>query len=164
MRAMLKAMEVTDRTIWVADSFEGMPFPSEEEFPLEAKFRQSPMMEKGFKNLAASIDEVKSNFVTYGMLDDQVRFLQGWFSDTLPTAPVEKLAILRLDGDFYSSTMDALTSLYHKVSPGGFVIVDDYGEDLWTYCRKAIDEFRTANNVTAPIIRVDDKCCFWRKQ
>ena len=77
--------------------------------------------------LAVSIETVRANFARYDLLDEQVVFLQGWFRDTLPTAPIEKLAILRLDGDLYESTMDALRALYDKVSAGGFVIVDDYG-------------------------------------
>jgi hypothetical protein len=163
MRAMLRALGVVDRTVWVADSFEGMPFPDETAFPLEAEFRRSPMMQKGFKNLAASLPEVERNFAAYGMLDPNVRFLHGWFKDTLPSAPIDRLAVLRLDGDFYQSTMDALQALYKKVSVGGFIIIDDYGEDLWTYCSQAVEEFRCANAIEDEMTRVDDKCCFWRK-
>lgn len=77
--------------------------------------------------LAVSLEAVQENFRKYDLLDDQVRFLKGWFKDTLPTAPIQKLAILRLDGDMYESTMDGLNNLYSKLSVGGFVIVDDYG-------------------------------------
>ena len=94
---------------------------------------------------------------------DQVRFLVGWFKDTLPAAPIDRLAVLRLDGDYYESTMDTLTALYDKVSPGGFVIIDDYGERLWTYCRRAVDDFRRARSITAELIKVDTKCYFWQK-
>jgi O-methyltransferase len=73
------------------------------------------------------LDEVKANFARYGLLDDQVRFLPGWFRDTLPAAPIRELAILRLDGDLYESTAIALEHLYPKVVCGGYVIVDDYG-------------------------------------
>lgn len=75
-----------------------------------------------------SLEEVQENFRRYNLLDDQVQFLKGWFCDTLPTAPIEKLAVLRLDGDLYESIMDGLNALYDKVSPGGFIIVDDYGD------------------------------------
>jgi Macrocin-O-methyltransferase (TylF) len=163
MRAALEALGVTDRNVWVADSFEGMPVPDRDAYPLEAEFRESPMMTKGFRNLAASLEEVRDNFARYGMLDDRVRFLKGWFKDTLASAPIEKLAVLRLDGDFYESTIDALTALYPKLSVGGFVIVDDYGEDLWTYCRKAIEDFRLEHSVSEAIVRVDNKCVVWRK-
>ena len=66
--------------------------------------------------LAVSVESVRDNFARYGLLDDQVVFLKGWFRDTLPTAPIEKVSILRLDGDLYESTMDSLVSLYPKVS------------------------------------------------
>ena len=93
--------------------------------------------------IAVSLDEVKANFSRYGMLDQPVHFLKGWFKDTLPTAPIERLAILRLDGDMYSSTFDALKHLYPKLSRGGFVIVDDYHIDA---CRKAVTDFRERND------------------
>lgn len=163
MRAMLKVHGVTDRTVWVADSFEGLPVPDAEKFPVEAKAVAGPMMKTQMNNLAASLEDVQANFKAYGMLDDQVRFLKGWFKDTLPVAPIERLAILRLDGDLYESTMDGLTNLYDKVSPGGFVVVDDYGEEMWTYCAKAVDEFRAARGIQAPLIRVDSRCYLWRK-
>jgi hypothetical protein len=82
----------------------------------------------------------------------------------VPTAQVDQFALIRLDGDYYDSTMQALTSLYDKLAPGGFVIIDDYGEDLWTDCRGAVDEFRAAQAISDPLIRVDMKCLCWRKR
>ena len=163
MRAALKAYGVTDRAVWVADSFEGLPEPDAEKFPLEAKAHQGPVMTKTYKHLAASLEEVQRNFRAYGMLDGQVRFLKGWFKDTLPNAPIEALAILRLDGDFYESTRDGLVNLYDKLSIGGYAIIDDYGETSWTYCRKAVDGFRRERGIEEPLVRVDSKCHFWRK-
>ena len=80
-----------------------------------------------FPQLAVPLKRMQDNFRRYGLLDDHVRFLKGWFRDTLPNSPIERLAILRLDGDLYESTIQALDGLYHKLSVGGFVIVDDYG-------------------------------------
>jgi len=163
MRAVLKTLNVTDRTVWVADSFEGLPEPDAEKYPLEAKSFKSAAMTKYYKHMASALDEVKRNFAAYGLLDDQVKFLKGWFKDTLPIAPVERLAIMRLDGDYYESTRDALVNLYDKLSIGGYVIIDDYGEDTWTYCRKAVEEFRAERGITDPLVRVDKPCSFWRK-
>jgi len=163
MRAVLKAYGATNRTVWVADSFEGLPVPDPDIFPLEAKVQSGPVMQKLYRNLAASLEEVKRNFAAYGLLDDQVRFLKGWFKDTLPTAPIGRLSLMRLDGDFYESTRDALTSLYDRLSIGGFVIIDDYGQDSWTYCRKAVDEFRSERHIEAPLIQVDSTCHYWRR-
>lgn len=163
MRAALKVRGNNSRSVWVADSFEGLPKPDKEKFPREAASFASSAMTKYYNHLAVSIEEVKQNFETFGLLDENVKFLKGWFKDTLPTAPIESLAILRLDGDYYESTMDALVNLYDKVSPGGFVIVDDYGEDAWTYCRKAVDDFRRERDIQSPLIRVDRPCSYWRK-
>ena len=157
MRAVLAAYAIEDRKIYLADSFEGLPKPDPEKFPAD----------KGdsfhiHKILAVSQQEVESNFSKYGLLDDQVVFLKGWFKDTLPNAPIEKLAILRLDGDMYGSTMDALTNLYPKLSNGGFCIIDDYG-CLWG-CKKAVDDFRAENGVVAEMKVVDWTGTFWRKE
>jgi hypothetical protein len=163
MRAVLKAYSDSDRVVWVADSFEGLPAPDAEKFPIEAKVHQGPVMKKAYMNFAVSMEEVKRNFQAYGMLDDQVRFLKGWFKDTLPSAPIRSLAVMRLDGDYYESTWDALTNLYHCLSIGGYAIIDDYGEDSWTYCRRAVDDFRTKHGIEEPLIRVDSKCYFWQR-
>ncbi len=163
MRAMLKALEIMDRIVWVADSFEGLPEPDPDKFPVEARTHQGAVMTKVYNHFAADIDEVKSNFTAYGVLDDQVRFLKGWFKDTLPSAPIGPLAIMRLDGDYYESTMDALNNLYDKLSIGGYAIIDDYGEDSWTYCRKAVDDFRRARKIEESMIQVDSKCFYWQR-
>jgi hypothetical protein len=163
MRAVLRAHGVTDRTVWVADSFEGMPTPDPEKYPIEARAHNGPVMKRNFNNFAASLDEVRSNFAALDLLDGQVNFLKGWFKDTLPTAPIGRLAVMRLDGDYYESTMDALTNLYDKLSVGGYAIIDDYGEDDWTYCRRAVDEFRAARGITDPMIEVDRRCFYWKR-
>ncbi|WP_341924277.1 TylF/MycF family methyltransferase [Nocardioides psychrotolerans] len=155
MRAILKAHGETDRTVWVADSFEGLP-AYDGRYEADAGDQHHTRDE-----LAISVDDVRDNFRRYDLLDEQVRFLVGWFSDTLPTAPIEQLAVLRLDGDMYSSTMDALDALYDKVSVGGYVIVDDYG--AVPACAKAIHDFRDARGITDPIEEIDWAGVFWRK-
>lgn len=156
MRAILKAYNIKDRKVWLADSFEGLPEPSPEHYPAD----------KGdvfhtYQELAVSMDEVKRNFERYGLLDDQVCFLKGWFKDTLHTAPIKSLAILRLDGDMYESTMDALNALYDKLSVGGFIIVDDY--HAVEGCRKAVDDFRSSRNIHDPIEEIDETGIYWQK-
>jgi len=163
MRGILKAYDIADRNIWVADSFEGLPMPDAQSFPAEAQAHAGPSMTKAFKHFAVDLEEVKRNFNAYGMLDGQVRFLKGWFKDTLPSAPINRLAVMRLDGDYYESTRDALVNLYHRLSTGGYIIIDDYAEDTWTYCRKAVDEFRAEHKIDDPLIPVDSKCYYWRR-
>ena len=163
MRGVFKALGVRDRSVWVADSFEGLPVPDGRRFPLEAKAHAGPFMTKVCNHLAVGIDEVKKNFECYGLLDDRVQFLKGWFSETLPVAPIERLALMRLDGDLYESTRDALVNLYDRLSPGGYVIIDDYGEDSWTYCRRAVDEFRSQRDIHDPLQKVDSRCYYWQR-
>jgi O-methyltransferase len=155
MRAVLKRHGVTDRIVWVADSFEGLPKPDVATYGADAGGDLSEN-----EVLKVSLEQVQANFARFGVLDDQVRFLKGWFCDTLPTAPIEKLALLRLDGDLYESTIDALNALYHRLSPGGYVIVDDYF--TWHSCRKAVIDFRTEHNIDAEIINIDDSAVYWQ--
>lgn len=155
MRGYLAAWEITDRTVWVADSFAGLPAPT---LPEDAGYDFSAAK---VPILAIPLEEVQENFRRYGLLDAQVRFLQGWFRDTLPDAPIGQLALLRLDGDLYESTMDGLNALYHKVAPGGFIIVDDYGD--FEPCRRAIHEFRARQGIVDPIEIIDWAGAFWRK-
>jgi Macrocin-O-methyltransferase (TylF) len=154
-RAILKAYGVSDRRVWVADSFRGLPQPNPK-YPADAGDQHH-----SYAELAISLEEVKSNFAKYDLLDDQVVFLQGWFSETLPRAPIKRLAVLRLDGDMYESTMDGLHNLYDKVTSGGFVIVDDFG--AVAACQQAILEFRRQRNIEDPIQNIDGIGVFWRK-
>ncbi|MEP6784050.1 MAG: TylF/MycF/NovP-related O-methyltransferase [Acidobacteriota bacterium] len=154
MRGVLAAYEVTDRTVYVADSFQGFP-------PIETPQDAEDDPDESRCYLAVSESTVRKNFERYGLLDNQVAFLSGWFKDTLPIAPIEQLAILRLDGDMYGSTMVALTALYPKLSSGGFCIVDDYG--AIPACKLAITDYRAANGITTPIEAIDWTGVFWRK-
>jgi len=108
-----------------------------------------------------SVDDVKEAFRRYNLMDDKVVLLRGWFSDTLPAAPIEKLAILRADGDFYRSTMDIFENMYHKLSAGGFCIVDDY--NAHPECRRAVDQFRLERGITEKIIPIDGEAVYWKK-
>lgn len=156
MRAILKVHGVIDRKVWVADSFQGLPAP-DPGYPADQgiKYHED-------KRFVIPLDQVKANFAAYELLDEQVQFLPGWFKDTLPKAPVEQLAVLRMDGDLYESTTLELNHLYPRVSPGGFVIVDDYGLEQ---CRRAVDHYRQAHGITAEMHLIPDGLdarVFWR--
>jgi O-methyltransferase len=148
---------ITDRSVWVVDSFQGLP-PPDPTFPADSGDKHYAQSQ-----LAISLEAVKANFAKYGLLDEQVKFLKGWFSDTLPTAPIGSLAVLRADADMYGSTMDVLTTLYPKVSSGGFVIIDDYGNNDLAGCRQAVTDYRDRFGVTEPITAVDWTGAYWRK-
>lgn len=164
MRAILAAYGITDRRVWVADSFEGLPEPDAAKYPLEASTHSGKVMSEVYAHFAVGLDEVKENFCRFGLLDDQVCFLKGWFNQTLPSAGISQIAIMRLDGDYYESTYDALLHLYPKLSNGGYVIIDDYGEDTWTYCRRAVQDYRERERIDLPLVRVDSKCYYWGKK
>ena len=83
MRGALAAYGDTERLVWVCDSFQGIPDPVHAADIASAVVNHS--------DLIVSLEEVKRNFARYGLLDDQVRFLKGWFCDTLPTAPIEQI-------------------------------------------------------------------------
>lgn len=157
MRAVLAAHGDTSRCVWAADSFEGLPEPGDRRYPEDHPLWGVHMWEQ----MAVPLEEVRENFRRYGLLDEQVKFLKGSFSETLPTAEVEELAVLRSDGDLYESTMETLVSLYPKLSPGGFVIVDDYALEV---SRKAVHDFREKFNVSEPISKIDWTGIFWRKE
>lgn len=155
MRAVLKAYQVSDRRVIAADSFSGLPPPS------EGVSADAGSDFHTYSEFAVSLDEVKRAFARYGLLDAQVVFLKGLFRDTLPTAPVNTLALLRLDGDMYESTMDGLVHLYDKLSARGSLIIDDYF--LFEAHRKAVDEFRADRGIEDPIIQIDHFGGYWIK-
>lgn len=157
MRALLKVAGVTDKTVWVADSFEGLPKPDADKYAADKGDNHYVFSDV----LAISQEQVMYNFEKYGLLDSQVKFLKGWFKDTLPTAPIEKLSVLRLDGDMYESTINALDSLYPKLSKGGYLIIDDFG--VVPGCKLAVIDYREKHNITEEIIRIDDAGAFWKK-
>jgi hypothetical protein len=156
MRGYLAAHGITDRIVWAADSFAGLPPPSAEQD------RDLNLTREVMPILAISRADVEELFGRYDLLDGQVRFLEGWFNQTLPAAPIERLALMRLDGDLYESTMDGLTHLYPKLSPGGFVIVDDY--HMIGPCRAAVDEYRARSDIHSPVERIDHSGVFWRRE
>jgi hypothetical protein len=155
MRGVLKAHGVLDRTVWVADSFQGMPETDTRAHPADAAdtFGQ-------WQRIAVSLAQVEDNFRRYQLLDDQVAFLPGWFKESLPGSPVGSLALLRLDCDLYSSTTDVLDALYDHVSVGGYVVVDDYGIAT---CRAAVDDFRAKRGITDEIVDIDGAAVRWRR-
>jgi O-methyltransferase len=155
MRAVMDEVGAKDRILWLADSFDGMPKPDSIKFPADLGYDLS---ENDY--LSVPLESVKANFERFRLGSENTRFLKGWFNDTLPSAPIQKISVLRADGDLYESTMDILKNLYDKVSPGGFVIIDDYF--AWKPCELAVSEFRKAHGITAKIHDIDGIGAYWR--
>lgn len=155
MRGVLAAYGVRDRRVWLADSFEGLPPPNPEKYPHD---KDDLLFEESY--LAVSAGTVNKNFFQYGLLDDLILFTPGLFKDTLPHLRACKFAVLRLDGDMYESTMDILVNLYDTVSPGGFIIIDDWALHG---CQHAVKDFRDERNITEKMIQIDWTGWYWRK-
>jgi hypothetical protein len=156
MRALLKAYGITNRKIWVADSFQGLPKPNEKLYPQDIGD-----ILFSYNELKVSEEEVKENFRKYNLLDNQVVFIKGWFKDTMPIVPIKKLSVLRLDGDMYESTIDVLIYLYPKLTVGGFCIIDDWG--AIPACKKAVEDYRMVFDLDEELHRIDWTGAFWKK-
>jgi O-methyltransferase len=155
MAAVLAAYENRDRRVWGFDSFQGLPPPDEARYPSD----RGDQLHR-FPQLAVSIEEVTDNFRRVGLWSEQVRLVKGWFKDTVPVAPIERIAVLRLDGDLYESTIQVLDGFYARLSPGGFCIIDDYG--AMASCRAAVEDFRRAHGVSEPLVDIDGLGVYWR--
>ncbi len=155
MRAVCEAYGQKDRLVYCADSFEGLPAPDPVNYPSDAGDQHVT-----YEQLAVSVEQVQANFASYGLLDDQVRFLKGWFKDTLPGLD-DQFAVVRLDGDMYESTIQAIEALYPRLSVGGYLIVDDYGAVKG--CREATHDYRDAHGITDQIHQIDWTGVWWQK-
>ncbi len=159
-RAVLAAHGATDRRLWLADTFTGLPVANPEQYPADEGYDLS-----GKDPNAIGVEGVKSNFRRYGLLDEQIEFIVGLFKDTLADAPLQQLAVIRLDGDLYESTMDSMTALYPKLSVGGYLIVDDYNSPMWSKaCGQAIRDFRAQHDIAEPMTEVDWNAIYWRRE
>jgi hypothetical protein len=155
MRAVLRALGDNRRKVWLADSFQGHPHPDPRQYPAD---QDDP--HRTFRELVVSQDTVQQNFERYGLGDDQVCYLPGWYRDTLPAAPIDRIALLHLDCDMYESNIVALRSLYDRVSSGGYVVIDDYGAIAG--CRKAVDDFRKEKGIDTELQHVDWTAVCWQ--
>jgi O-methyltransferase len=155
MRGIVKA-NASDKLVYAADSFQGVPPPDVEHYPAD-----QGDLNYTAEQLAIPLEEVRDNFRRYGLLDDGVRFVEGWFKDTLPGLSDRTWSVIRLDGDLYESTMDGLENLYPRLAVGGFLIIDDFG---WENCRKAVEDFRARYGISEPIERIDWVGAYWRRE
>lgn len=157
MKAVLEVHNIKDKKIWVADSFKGLPIPN-----LSLYKEDKGDIHYTKHELVVSKETVESNFKKYDLMDDSIMFLEGWFKDTLPNAPIKKLSLLRLDGDMYESTMDSLIHLYPKLSKGGYIIIDDWG--AVEGCKKAVLDYREKHQIHEKIEEIDWGGVFWKKE
>lgn len=144
------------RHVWAFDTFEGMPNPGDLDTDSQGVnatvHLASDKERKGCVWAVASLDEVKANVLSLGYPGDLIHFVKGKVEDTIPQIAPEKIALLRLDTDWYESTRHELNHLFSKLVSGGILIIDDYG--AWQGARKATDEFFAGANVL--MHRIDD--------
>lgn len=153
MAGYLKAYEMTERCVFVADSFEGLPKPT------AAADAGLDLSKDLYPELAVGLETVQATFAAYGLNGENVQYLKGWFKDTLPALHDRRFALLRMDGDLYESTMDILTNLYDNVVPGGVVIVDDFG--AVEACRLAVTTFFSGRGLKTPELHAIDWTGVW---
>jgi O-methyltransferase len=154
MRAVLAAMGDEERRVWSADLCWNPALPDDSS-------RAGGMVYPPTPYRTPPLDAVKANFERYSMLDARVTFVVGPFAETLATAPICDVAVLRLDTETFETTLDVLEILYPKMSPGGFVIVNDYGQ-AGRATRRAVDAFREAHHVRATVMDIDGTGAYWR--
>jgi cephalosporin hydroxylase/glycosyltransferase involved in cell wall biosynthesis len=161
MRGYLEAFEMRKPSVWIADRFHttttaqlgGQGSPTGGPEPA-SNVPEAPVEAMGDLNV------VRDGFARFGLLDDRVRFLHGDYSETLPDAPIEQIALLRVSTTTYEDTWAVLTHLYPKLVDGGFVIVESYANGDSS---RAVDEFRSSIGASTSLERVDWAAAFWRK-
>lgn len=161
---MMLEFDGCERKFWGFDSFAGLPDAVKEDGVWGVPGKKGDM--------AVAQDVFEGNLKKWNAWNDtRVIITKGYFSETLPKSPVQHIAFLRLDGDVYTSTMDALENLYHKVVPGGYIYIDDYGS--FEGCREAVDQFRTKHHIYEPlrfireenmILYIQFEAVWWKKR
>ena len=161
MAALLNITDTKNRKVIGVDSFEGIPPAKPDIYPADAAHIGCEKIKILLNN---SLEEVEGYLIRLGLYENKnIQLIKGWFCDVLPelkkTNPT--FALVRLDGDTYESTIQALENLEPHTSQGGYIIIDDYFS--WTGCKKATDDYRLKMGITAPLTTVDWTCAYWKK-
>lgn len=159
LKNLLEVHSLREKKLWLADTFSGFPPVRDKRHKKDIKVFKTV---SSFNSQIPSVNEVQTNFDRFCLLDDKITFLEGDVADTLDKVDVPKLSLLHLDVDLYEPTRKCLDELYNKLSPGGFVIIDDYGVEFFN-CREAVDEFRSENGINEPVQMLSNYIACWRK-
>lgn len=151
MRALLNAYRIAGRKIFAADSFAGIP--------KNVRARNDPV-DLWRDRWLASLDDVRGNIARFGLLDDRIAFVAGFFADSLRTLAGETFALIRLDSDSYDSVEESLVHLYPLLSKGGIIIIDDWH---LVGCRAAVLNYRSRHGIEAEI-QICEGNAYWVKQ
>jgi hypothetical protein len=159
MAAALRLIQLgqPDRAFYLFDTFTGMTTPGGVDRSATTGLSAGSMLKSAparSKLLAlAPIDEVRNNMATTGYPAELIRYVQGPVEETLPDHAPDAIAVLRLDTDWYSSTKHELVHLFPRLSPGGILIIDDYGD--WEGARQAVDEYFAKAAIPIFLHRID---------
>jgi O-methyltransferase len=160
LAGLLKVMPRTGRHVVGVDSFEGIPPAKPALYPADAAHAGCETIEILKNN---SKEEVEGYLTRLDLLpSSDIELLKGWFCDVLPRLAKRRFCLVRLDGDTYESTIQGLENLEPILSPGGYMIIDDYYS--WDGCRAAVNDFRAKLNISSPLVTVDWTCVYWKKQ
>ncbi|MGA2285821.1 MAG: TylF/MycF/NovP-related O-methyltransferase [Dehalococcoidia bacterium] len=140
------------RRMWLFDSFEGLPQPTDEDGE-EARGREGAY--------AGTVGNVRRVLAALRIRDNRVQIVKGWFQETLAAAPVKRIGLLHIDADLYLSVKQCLDEFYDRVEPGGFIVLDDYGN--WEGCRKAVEEFFLVRGLDVVLVQVDNEGRYFEK-
>jgi O-methyltransferase len=147
---------IGDRELHLFDTFEGMPPPTEADRRLEGPSAQE-LLESRPRTASiwavADLDDVQAGMAQTGYPAERIHYHRGLVQDTIPARAPERIALLRLDTDWYESTRHELAHLYDRLVPGGVLIIDDY--DYWEGSRQAVDEFLAASGHRLLLVPVD---------
>lgn len=149
----------TCRDLWLYDTFCGMSEPTDQDIDFLGN-RAAQLMQQSDPEQSdsiwctAALQEVKFNLKTTDYPEDRIHFVVGPVEETLEQGPLpDKIALLRLDTDWFESTKIELEQLFPRLADGGVLIIDDYGH--WKGCRKAVDQYLQKNNINMLLQRID---------
>lgn len=165
MAITLQELGITDRRIWLFDTFEGMPEPTEHDkgrFDTPALKLYNKKFDPVDGWIKFGVDDVRTNVLTTGYPEQKFEFVKGKVQDTLPDRTPEQIAMLRLDTDWYESTKAEMENLFPRLQTGGLILIDDYYR--WKGSRKAVDEYIAANNIRIFWSRIDENAVLGVKQ
>jgi O-methyltransferase len=150
--ARVACRTLLNRHTWLLDSFAGMPPAGEKDSPLAADYTGL---------CCGSVERVRAVLRLVDVPEAKVTIVKGWFEDTLPTLGVQRIALLHIDADWHDSVLLCLEHLYDRVTPGGFVIFDDYG--YWEGCRIAWEEFKARRRLDLEVTDIDGIGAYFQK-
>lgn len=158
----LRNLGATDRDLYLYDTFEGMSPPTAEDIDyngVAADLHLATQKKGTGVWCEASLEDVQANMTATGYSSDKIHFIKGMVENTIPAKLPGRIALLRLDTDWYESTKHELEHLYPLLEPGGALLIDDYGH--WQGARQAVDEFFSKIGVVPLLSRIDSTCrCF----